>query len=43
MGIRKTVSLPPEAETDEIIIDMMMKGCYVEEIYEGFGIEPPGG
>ena len=34
-------SLPPSEERRKIILDMMLKGCYVSDIYERFGVECP--
>lgn len=41
MKEEKTTSLvlPPENETDKIIDEMLLKGCYVSEIFERFGLE----
>ena len=30
-------TLPPVEEMEKIISDMMLKGCYVSDIYERFG------
>ena len=35
------ISLPPSEERRKIILDMMLKGCYVSDIYERFGVECP--
>ncbi len=35
------VSLPPDEEMKEIVLDMLLKGCYVSDIYERFGVECP--
>lgn len=34
-------TLPPVEEMEKIISDMMLKGCYVSDIYERFGVECP--
>lgn len=31
--------LPPEDDTDRIIDEMLLKGCYVSDIFERFGLE----
>lgn len=33
--------LPPTEERQKIILDMLLKGCYVRDIYERFGVEFP--
>lgn len=33
------VILPPETETDKIIDEMLLNGCYVSDIFERFGLE----
>lgn len=32
-------SLPPESETDNIIDEMLLEGCYVSDLFERFGVE----
>lgn len=34
-------TLPPVEEMEKIISDMLLKGCYVSDIYERFGVECP--
>mgnify|MGYP003483283081 CR=1 FL=1 len=34
-------SLPPTEESRKIILDMLLKGCYVRDIYERFGVKCP--
>ena len=33
--------LPPENETDKIIDEMLLRGCYVSDIFERFGLDLP--
>lgn len=33
--------LPTSEERRKIILDMLLKGCYVSDIYERFGVKCP--
>ena len=37
----KDTLLPSSEEREKIILDMLLKGCYVSDIYERFGVECP--
>ena len=35
------IPLPTSEERRKIILDMLLKGCYISDIYERFGVECP--
>lgn len=37
----ENIPLPTSEERRKIILDMLLKGCYVSDIYERFGVECP--
>lgn len=37
----ENIHLPTSEERRKIILDMLLKGCYVSDIYERFGVECP--